>query len=139
MNRISVFAAISIAVLMVATPAHAHHAFSAQYDVDKPASLTGVVVTDNATNGGGGGIYTGQSQTTTIHRSRIDGNSALFGGGLFNPAAAVLTITDSTVTLLAMYGRTPSPIRRSRASGCPSGSRPAPTRSGTPSPDGPRK
>lgn len=44
MNRISVFAAISTAVLMVATPAQAHHAFSAQYDVDRPASLTGVVV-----------------------------------------------------------------------------------------------
>ncbi len=44
MNRISVFAAISTAVLMVATPAQGHHAFSAQYDVDKPASLTGVVV-----------------------------------------------------------------------------------------------
>jgi hypothetical protein len=43
-NRISVFAAISTAVLMVATPAQAHHAFSAQYDVDRPASLTGVVV-----------------------------------------------------------------------------------------------
>ena len=44
MNRISVFAAIGVAVLISPAAVEAHHAFAAQYDVDKPASMTGVVV-----------------------------------------------------------------------------------------------
>jgi hypothetical protein len=32
------------AALLIATPAHAHHAFTAQYDADQPVSITGVVV-----------------------------------------------------------------------------------------------
>jgi len=41
MSRIVVSSAMSLAFVGIA---HAHHAFSAQYDPDDPATLTGVVV-----------------------------------------------------------------------------------------------
>jgi hypothetical protein len=50
MNRIIATALLPLAVIAVTLPAYAHHSFPAQYDVDKPITLTGKVTRVEWTN-----------------------------------------------------------------------------------------
>lgn len=120
MKRVLVFAAASIIVAASLPQADAHHAFSAQYDPEKTASLTGVVVkvewlnphayffidvTDEAT----GAVTTWACELTSpvglMRRGwtrnslqigevvEVDGALARDGGHAINAAAVVLTAT----------------------------------------------
>jgi hypothetical protein len=60
-------------------------------------TITGSTISANVANHSGGGIYNGYSNLLTIiTNSTITGNSADYGGGIFN--GVDLTITNSTIT-----------------------------------------
>ena len=69
------------------------------FNIGGPATITGSTFNDNSTNSSGGAIV--NSGTLSISRSSLSGNSAQWGGAIFNgggEGTPSLTVTNSTIS-----------------------------------------
>ncbi|QGQ28433.1 hypothetical protein F1729_07100 [Gimesia maris] len=53
---------------------------------------------NNTASVNGGGIFNTADATINVHRSTVDGNTALYGAGIYNDDVAQLNLIDSTVS-----------------------------------------